>query len=120
MGAWQDYATLVGVRVAVKPLPNPWGISLSHWLWPYPGGKLAYVFTVMLSLNVALAAYVLVRRFYHVGYSIGWGRGWGFFFFAGFIVFGGIPIPLGEGVAFLHFAAPRVEANAMPFLAIPT
>src|SRR5258708_13778049 len=70
IGAWQDYATLVGVWVVVKPLPNPWGISLSHWLWPYPGGKLAYVLTVLLSLNVALAAYVLVRRFNTPGPSL--------------------------------------------------
>src|SRR6266850_6900573 len=46
-GSWQDFLILAGVWVAVKPLPNPWGWSLSHWLWPYPGGRLAYVFTVL-------------------------------------------------------------------------
>src|SRR5258708_38213581 len=104
MGAWQDYATLVGVWVAVKPLPNPWGISLSHWLWPYPGGKLAYVLTVLLSLNVALAAYVLVRRVYDGGYSVGLGRGWGVFLFAGFLVFWCLAIPLAAEIVFLPFA----------------
>jgi uncharacterized protein len=118
VGAWQDYATLVGVWVAVKPLPNPWGISLSHWLWPYPGGKLAYVFTVLLSLNVALAAYLLVRRFNGIGYSIGWGRRWGFYVLASFIVFGCIAIPLGEGIHFIQFAPRWVEWKSMPFLAI--
>jgi uncharacterized protein len=117
-GAWQDYATLVGVWVAVKPLPNPWGISLSHWLWPYPGGKLAYVFTVLLSLNVALAAYLLVRRFNGVGYSIGWGRRWGFYVLASFIVFGCIAIPLGGGIHFIQFAPRWTEWKSMPFLAI--
>ncbi len=37
-GAWQDFLILAGVWVAVKPLPNRWGWSLSHWFWPYPGG----------------------------------------------------------------------------------
>jgi hypothetical protein len=118
MGAWQDYATLVGVWVAVKPLPNPWGISLSHWLWPYPGGKLAYVLTVLLSLNVALAAYLLLRRLNAVGYSIGWGRRWGFYVLASFIVFGCIAIPLGEGIRFIQFAPRWTEWKSMPFLAI--
>src|SRR5512137_2872921 len=77
IGAWQDYVTLVGVWVVVKPLPNPLGFSLSHWLWSYPGGRLAYVFTVLLAVNVALAAFVLVRGFGGIGYSIGWERPWG-------------------------------------------
>jgi uncharacterized protein len=118
LGAWQDYATLVGVWVVVKPLPNPWGISLSHWLWPYPGGKLAYVFTVLLSLNVALAAYLLLRRFNGIGYSIGWGTRWGFYVLASFIAFGCIAIPLGEGIHFIQFAPRWTEWKSMPFLAI--
>ena len=65
-GAWQDYVTIAGVWVAVK-------FSPSHWLWPYPGGRLAYVFTVLLCVNVALATFLLVRRLGGVGYSIGWG-----------------------------------------------
>ena len=63
-GAWQDYVTIAGVWVAVK-------FSPSHWLWPYPGGRLAYVFTVLLCVNMALAAFLLVRRLAGVGYSIG-------------------------------------------------
>src|SRR5882762_10346189 len=71
-GAWEDFLILAGVWVAVK-------FSPSHWLWPYPGGRLAYVFTVLLCVNVALAAFVLLRRVNGIGYSIGWGRHWGFF-----------------------------------------
>ena len=41
-GTWQDFATILMVWLAVKPLPNPWGWSSSHSLWPYPGGRLAY------------------------------------------------------------------------------
>jgi preprotein translocase subunit SecG len=68
-GAWQDFATILFVWLAVKPLPNRWGWSLSHWLWPYPGGRLAYIFTILLCVNVALACFFLLRRVSGVGYS---------------------------------------------------
>jgi membrane protease YdiL (CAAX protease family) len=110
MGAWQDYATLVGVWATVK-------FSPSHWLWPYPGGRLAYVLTVLLALNVALAAYVLVRGFSGMGYTIGWGRRWEFYVLASFIVFGCIAIPLGEGMHFIQFAPQWAEWKSLPFLA---
>jgi len=110
VGAWQDYVMLAGVWVTVK-------FSPSHWLWPYPGGRLAYVFTVLLSLNVALAAYLLVRRFNGIGYSIGWGRRWGFYVLASFIIFGCIAIPLGEGMHFIQFAPQWAEWKSLPFLA---
>jgi membrane protease YdiL (CAAX protease family) len=118
IGAWQDYATLLGVWVMVKPLPNPWGISLSHWLWPYPNGKLAYVLTVLLALNVALAGYLVLRRFGGVGYSIGWEKRWGFYILASFVVLGFIVIPLGEGIHFIQFAPQWGEVKSLPFLGI--
>ncbi len=105
-GSWQDFLTIVGIWVAVKPLPNPWGWSLSHWLWPYPGGRLAYVFTVLLCVNVALACFVLVRRVTGIGYSIGWGYHWSFFILASFIVFACIAIPLGLRMHFIEFHRP--------------
>ena len=96
-GAWQDFVLLAGVWVAVKFDP-------SNWVWPYPSGRLAYVFTVLLALNVALAAFVLVRRVDGIGYSIGWGRCWGFFVLGSFVVFGCIAISLGTAMHFLAFA----------------
>ena len=62
-GTWQDFLAIAGIWMAVKPLPNPWGWSLSHWIWPFPGDRLAYIFTVLLCINVALATFVLLRRF---------------------------------------------------------
>jgi membrane protease YdiL (CAAX protease family) len=103
-GAWQDFLTLAAVWVAVKPFPNRWGFSLSHWLWPYPSGRLAYVFTVLLALNVALAVFVLLRRVDGIGYSIGWGRHCGFYILGSFVVFGCIAIPLGTAMHFISFA----------------
>ena len=101
-GAWQDYVTLAGVWVAVK-------FSASRWFWPYPGGRLAYVFTVLLALNVALAAFVLVRRIDGIGYNIGWGRRCAPHVFGSFAIFAAIAIPLGIGMHFIQFA-PRWAA----------
>ena len=96
-GTWQDFVQLAGVWVAVKFGP-------SNWVWPYPSGRLAYVFTVLLALNVALAVFVLLRRVDGIGYSIGWGRRWGFFVLGSFVVFGCIAIPLGIAMHFVAFA----------------
>src|SRR5437879_8784225 len=70
-GTWQDFATILAVWLAVKPLPNPWGWSLSHWLWPYPGGRLSYLFTVLLCVTIALSCFLLLRRVNGVAYYIG-------------------------------------------------
>jgi CAAX protease family protein len=110
-GAWQDYLTLAGVWVAVK-------FSPSHWLWPYPGGRLAYVFTVLLCLNVALAAFVLVRRLSGIGYGIGWGRRWELYVFASFLLFGAIAIPLGTAMHFIQFAPRWAEWRSLPLLSL--
>ena len=110
-GAWQDYLTLAGVWVAVK-------FSPSHWLWPYPGGRLAYVFTVLLCLNVALGAFLLVRRWNGVGYDIGWGRRWGLYVLGNFLLFGAIAIPLGTTLHFIQFAPRWEEWKSLPLLTL--
>lgn len=96
-GTWQDFLMLAGIWAAVKFGP-------SHFVWPYPGGRLSYVFAVLLAVNVALAAFVLVRRVKGIGYSIGWGRRWGFFVLGSFLLFACIAIPLGTGMHFIAFA----------------
>jgi len=110
-GAWEDFLILTGVWVAVK-------FSPSHWLWPYPGGRLAYVFTVLLCVNVALAAFVLLRRVNGIGYSIGWGRHWGFFILASFLVFACIAIPLGRAMRFIEFAPQWSQWKSLPLLSL--
>jgi membrane protease YdiL (CAAX protease family) len=117
-GSWQDFAILAGVWLAVKPLPNPWGWSLSHWLWPHPGGRLAYVFTVLLCVNVALASFVLLRRVNGIGYSIGWGRHWSFFVLASLLVFSCIAIPLGTGMHFIQFSPQWVQWKSLPLVSL--
>ena len=110
-GAWQDYVTLAGVWVAVKFGP-------SHWLWPYPGGRLAYVFTVLFVVNMALATFLLARRLTGTGYSIGWGARWGLYIGGSFFAFGAIAIPLGTAIHFIQFAPRWAEWKSLPFLSL--
>ena len=110
-GAWQDYLTVAGVWVAVK-------FSPSHWLWPYPGGRLAYVFTVLLCVNVALATFVLVRKFSGIGYNIGWGPRWPLYIAGSFVAFAAIAIPLGTAIHFVQFAPRWNEWGTLPFVTL--
>ena len=110
-GTWQDFLMLAGIWVAVK-------FSPSHWIWPYPNARLAYVFTVLLALNVALAAFVLMRRVDGIGYTIGWGRHWGFFVLGSFIVFACIAIPLGTGLHFIAFRPQWHEWSSLVFTSL--
>jgi uncharacterized protein len=110
-GTWRDYVTIVGVWVAVK-------FSPSHWLWPYPGGRLAYVFTVLLCVCVALATFLLVRRFAGVGYSIAWGHRWELYIAGSFLAFGAIAIPLGMKMRFIEFAPHWAAWKSLPFVTL--
>lgn len=96
-GSWQDLFTLAAIWVTVKFGP-------SHWLWPYPGGHLAYIFTVISAVNIAIAGFLLLRRVKGVGYSIGWGSGWTLYILGALIIFACIAIPLGLKLHFLAYA----------------
>ena len=110
-GAWQDFLILAAVWAAVKFGPV-------KWLWPYPEAKLAHVLTAFLAINVALAAFLLLRRLDGAGYNIGWGRHWSFFIFGSFAVFAGIGILLGHALHFISFAPRWSEWKSLPFTAI--
>ncbi len=110
-GDLQDFLLLAGVWVAVKFGP-------SHWVWPYPGGQLSYAFTVLLALNVALAAFVLMRRVNGTGYSIGWGQRWGIYVFGSFGVFACLAIALGHALHFISFAPQWSTWKTLPFTAM--
>jgi uncharacterized protein len=110
-GSWQDFLILAGVWVCVK-------FSPSRWIWPYPGGRLAYVFTVLLCVNVALASFVLLRKVNGIGYSIGWGRHWDFFVLASLLVFSCIAIPLGTGMHFIQFSPQWGQWKSLPLLSL--
>ncbi|HET8924948.1 MAG TPA: type II CAAX endopeptidase family protein [Candidatus Acidoferrum sp.] len=114
-GAWQDFLTLAGIWVLIKFFSK---FAPPNWLFPFPGVRLAYVFTVLLCLNIALACFILLRRVNGIGYSIGWGRHWSFFVLASFIVFACIAIPLGEAIHFIQFAPHWSEWKSLPLLSL--
>ena len=96
-GAWQDFASTLGIWVFVKFGPR-------QWLWPYPGGKLAHVLTVLVAVNAALASFLLVRRAKGIGHTLGWGKRWGLYIVGSFLAFACIAIPLGTALHFITFA----------------
>jgi uncharacterized protein len=96
-GAWQDLFILVAIWVTVKFGP-------SHWFWPYPGGRLAYIFTVMLAVNIAIAGFLLLRRTNGVGYNIGWGSNWTLYILGALVLIACIVIPLGLKIHFLAYS----------------
>ena len=100
-GAWQDFFTLAAIWVTVKFGP-------SHWIWPYPGGRLAYIFTVTLAVNVAIAGFLLLRRAKGIGYNIGWGANWTRYILGALAFFASIAIPLGLKLHFLIYS-PRIH-----------
>ena len=85
-GSWQDFLTIAAIWVFVKFGP-------SHYLFPYPGGRLAYISTVLLAVNVALATFLLARQTKGMGYSIGWGKNWALYVVGSFVLFAASPFP---------------------------
>ena len=116
-GAWQDFVTIRAEWLVVSRC-RILGMVVHTGCGRIPGGRLAYVFTVLLCVNVALAAFVLLRRLDGIGYSIGWGRHWGFFVFASFAVFACIAIPLGRAIHFIEFAPRWSEWKSLPFTSL--
>jgi CAAX protease family protein len=100
-GRWQDFATIAAIWTAVKFGP-------SHWLWPYPGGRLAYIFTVITATNMAIAGFLLLRRTKNAGYTIGWGSGWTLYILGALVMFACIAIPVGLRMHFIAYA-PRLS-----------
>ena len=104
-GAWQDFAIVTAVWVAVK-------FSPARWLWPYPGGKLSYAITVLLMVDVGIAVFLLRRRLPGVGYAVDWGARWEFYIVASFLAFACVAIPSGLALHFIQFA-PRWKSAAL-------
>jgi len=96
-GAWQDFFILVAIWVTVKFGP-------SHWFWPYPGGRLAYIFTITLAVNIAIAGFLFLRRTKGIGYNIAWGANWTLYILGALTVIACSVIPLGLKLHFLIYS----------------
>ncbi len=110
-GAWQDFAIVGAVWAAVK-------FSPARWLWPYPDGRLSYVFTVLLMVNVGVAVFLFMRRLNGVGYVLGWAQDWAAYIAASFLLFAAISIPLGSAMRFVQFAPQWRAAPMLPLTAL--
>ena len=110
-GAWQDLLVIAGIWVAIKFGP-------SHTIWPYPGGRLSYILTILLAVNAAIAGFLLLRRVKGAGYTIGWGSGWAFSILASLAAFACIAIPLGLKMHFLAFEPQWQHWRAEPAIAL--
>jgi uncharacterized protein len=110
-GAWQDFVVLAAVWVAVKFFP-------ATLLWPFPGGKVSYVFTVLFMVDVGIAVFILGRRVAGTGYFAGWGNRWAIYVAASFLLFACIAIPLGLAMHFISFAPRWTSAASLPAVAV--
>jgi membrane protease YdiL (CAAX protease family) len=95
-GAWQDYAAMLVVALPIK-------LGWLRALFPFPGGRLVYVLTVLMAVNTALVAFLFVRRLDGIGYSAGWARGWSWAFGISVAAIAAIDIPLGIALRFIRF-----------------
>jgi membrane protease YdiL (CAAX protease family) len=102
-GAWQDYAAMLAIYGGYRWLP---------YLFPY--STLRYVFSVLFAINVALAAFVLVRRLEGIGYSIGWRLAWIGTISLNFAVIVAMDVPLGIAIHFLRFEPGGAQWRTLP------
>jgi len=94
---WQDFAAIAGIWSAVKFGPR-------NWIWPYPSERLAYIFTVMVAVNLTIAGFLLLRQVNNVGYNLSWRNTWTLYVAGALIVFASIAIPLGVQMHFIAYA----------------
>jgi uncharacterized protein len=107
-GAWQDYAAMLAIFL-------PFKLGWLRPLFPYPrGGELGYVLPMLLAINVALAAFLFVRRMPGVGYSIGWGLEWVALVVVCFALIAVIDIPLGLRIHFVRFDLHAAQWRQFP------
>jgi len=110
-GAWQDYLAMLAIFL---PLKLRWLNSF----WTYPGGKIAYIATILLAVSVALATFLFVRQLDGVGYNIIWGEDAAFAIVLNFGLIAAIVIPLGMWLHFIRFDPGNANWKSLPVDAI--
>jgi membrane protease YdiL (CAAX protease family) len=102
LGVWQDYAALLVVAVPIK-------LGWLRAAFPFPESRLVYALTVLMGINITLAAFLFVRRAEGIGYVAGWRRGWAWAYAMPVALIAAIDIPLGIKLRFIGFG-PRHAA----------
>jgi uncharacterized protein len=86
-------------------------------LFPYPQ-QLTHTLTILLAVNVGLAAFIFARRFPGIGYAIEWRRGFGRVIAVNLALFTVIAIPLGELIGFIHWDPSLARLRSVPLFAL--
>ncbi len=102
-GAWQDYAAMVGLYA---------GYGWLHYLFPFP--EHSYILPPLFAINVALAAFLFVRRMEGIGYSIGWPLAWIGSVTLSFAIIVAIDVPVGSAIHFLRFDPGAAHWSMLP------
>jgi len=113
-GTWEDYAALLIIWLPVA-LPVPY--RLMYRVFPYPP-PLTHTLAILMALNTAVAAFVLLRRLDGVGYAVAWGRGFTANFAIHFAIFAALAIPIGLKMGFLVFNPSLARARSSPLTAL--
>jgi CAAX protease family protein len=92
-GAWEDYAAILLIWLPVE-------FRWAYRFFPYPA-VLSHTLTILLAVNTAVAAFILLRRLDGIGYAVEWGSGFGWHVILRFAAFAVIAIPLGIRIHFL-------------------
>lgn len=106
-GVWPDYLAMLAIFLPLK-------LRWLNGFWPYPGGKIAPIATMLLAVSVALATFLFVRQFDGVGYNIVWGRDVVLAMFLNFGLLAVILIPLGTALHFIKFDPAHAHWRSLP------
>jgi len=106
-GAWTDYLAMLAIFLPLK-------LRWLNVLWPYPVAEIGYVATMLLAINVALAAFLFVRRLDGIGYSIVWGRDVALATSLNFGLLAAILVPLGMTLRFIQFDPSIAHWKSLP------
>jgi membrane protease YdiL (CAAX protease family) len=110
-GAWTDYLAMLAIFLPLK-------LRWLNVLWPYPAAEIGSVATMLLAINVALAAFLFVRRLDGIGYSLVWGRDIVVATSLNFGLLAAILVPLGTALRFIWFDPSIAHWRSLPADAI--
>jgi CAAX protease family protein len=105
-----DYAA---VLIVWLPVEFRW----MYHLFPYPP-PLTHTLTILLAVNVGLAAFVFTREFSGIGYAIEWRGGFASAIGVNLALFTVIAIPLGEAIGFIHWDPSLARLRSLPLFAV--
>lgn len=113
-GAWQDYAAMLAIFL-------PFKLGWLNRIFPGAAAlRLGYALPLLLAINVALAAFVFVRRLDGIGYSIGWRLRWMGIALLSFALIAAADIPAGIALHFIRFDPHAARWSTVPLALLGT